>query len=149
MKNKWEKMLCSSPTLSLLQWRTQTTYLLYLWGSSFPHVLAEKNLEPTLNVEQNHAGSLCGMCVHDNAPQQAEKQPEPRLTLLYLVTETLIRLCSSARTSGCFGQCQHRENEKSALLSNLPWETSSPITSRGCLEGSWSCMWFVRRYLTA
>jgi len=55
-------------------------------------------------------------------------------SLLPLVKETLIRLCSSARTSGCFGQCQHWENEKFALLLNLPWETSSPIISRGCSE---------------
>lgn len=69
--------------------------------------------------------------------------------LLHLVTETLIRLCSSARISGCFGQCQHWENEKFALLLNLPWETSSPIMSRGRSEKSSNCMWFVLKYLTA
>lgn len=82
-----------------------------------------------LQVEENKVGILSVVWARVTATACA-------VNLLHLAAGTLIRLCSSARTSGCSGQCQCWENEKFALLWKLPWETSSPIISRGHSEES-------------
>lgn len=124
----------STHILSLLQQRTWTTYFLWLlvqlqW-SSCPDDLAEKYSKTYLKWRKTkEARSL--WCVHVwQGTTLTATAAACAVNLLHLAAETLIKLCSSARTSGCFGQCQCWENEKFALLSNLPWETSSPIISR-------------------
>lgn len=65
MKNKWGEMLWHPPNCLFCneERRLPTLCLLVqLRGSSFPDVLAEKNLKHILNVEQNHAGALFAVC---------------------------------------------------------------------------------------
>lgn len=138
MKKKWDTMLWAPCTACSAT--KSTDYLPFMSANTNKWAdfqISQWRKFSHKNFMQNKtrlASFLCHVCAWQGVIMTDWWAGSASASLLPLVIETLIRLCSSARTSACFGQCQHWENEKFALLLNLPWETSSPIISRGSSE---------------